>query len=178
MALKNADARRRGRNPVVKEVMKKGIEKYANERLVPGAGVRKARQWHDIAVGENVPVVVIYEKYLSGGGQEFSLSTRNNLATAWKHFLAFFSDGIAIQEVDRLWASKFATRYLPSCTTPKAPEGPGPATIRKTRRPFSPKDTAKLLKAECSGSSLVQRHIHKIKMSLHYLFGFASIFPK
>ncbi len=132
LALKNADALRRVRHPVAKGIIKESLEKHANEKLVPTVGVRKAQQWHDIAVGKNIPVSVIYEKYFADEGQRLSLSTQNNLATAWKHFLIFFPDGIAIQEVDRLWVSKFAAEYLPSCRTPKAPDGPGPATIRKT----------------------------------------------
>jgi hypothetical protein len=60
-----------------------------------------------------------------------SRSSLNNLETAIKEFKAFAGEEVSLQEVDRKMVGRFVTEFLPNKKGPKAPEGQGPATIRK-----------------------------------------------
>ena len=131
LALKNAEALRRVRHPVAKLAIREGIERYATEKIKPAAGFDKAKLWRDVARDEKIPLSLIHEKYLADEGKRLSRSSVNNLKTALKHFYAFAGEQISLQEVDRRFVGNFVMDYLPSLQTPQAPNGLGPASIRK-----------------------------------------------
>jgi len=88
-------------------------------------------RWFKLATGQATPLQAIYEKYRADKGQTLSQATLNDLKTAFNDFTDFVEGDVGLEEVDRRMVSDFAIDYLPNKATPKAPSGPGPATIRK-----------------------------------------------
>jgi hypothetical protein len=92
---------------------------------------RRALRWYRTAIGKRTPFKASYEQYKEDAGKTLSRSTLNNLSTAVKEFTDFAGDDVTMQEVDRRRVAGFVTEYLPNKKGPKAPNGQGPATIRK-----------------------------------------------
>ena len=101
------------------------------EKIEERAGYAKAKRWHEVATGEATPLKLAYEKYLADEGKEKSRSSLNNLATAIREFCEFAGEDVSLQGVDRRTVGDFVKDYLPTRKGPKAPEGQGPATIRR-----------------------------------------------
>lgn len=64
-------------------------------------------------------------------GKGLSLSTLNNLNTAIKEFCEFAGKDVVLKDVDGRMVALFVMDFLPNKKGPKAPNGQGPATIRK-----------------------------------------------
>lgn len=94
-------------------------------------GHAKAGRWYRVAAGMETPFKDLVDKYKADPDTALSLATLNNLATAVREFLEFAGEGVSIEEVDRRKVAEFLTDYLPKRKGPKAPQGQGPATIRK-----------------------------------------------
>ncbi|MCB9948193.1 MAG: tyrosine-type recombinase/integrase [Rhodospirillaceae bacterium] len=90
-----------------------------------------AFRWYQSVVGEVTPLRLAYEQYVAAKGQTLSQSTLNNLETAYRDFLAFAGQDVTMEQCDRRLIGDFLSDYLPGLTTPKAPNGPSPATIKK-----------------------------------------------
>lgn len=101
------------------------------EELEQRVGEKKAVRWFKAATGRHTPFSVACDKYKSDRGKAMSRSTLNNLDTAVKEFKDFAGDDVCLEEVDRRMVARFVTEFLPGKKGPKAPDGQGPATIRK-----------------------------------------------
>lgn len=128
-ALLQAEHYRRIDDEDYREAVEFGIQLEA-EKIAKSAGERRGYRWSKVAKGEATPLKATYEKYLEEDGAALSQSTRNNLATAVTEFLAFTDSDVTMEEVDRRKVAEFLT-HLRAKKGPKAPEGQGPATIRK-----------------------------------------------
>jgi integrase len=93
--------------------------------------VEKAGRWYRTAMGQETPFGTVVEQFEGDKGKRLSISSRNNLKTAVKEFKEFAGADVSMEEVDRRLVADFVTKFLPGKTGPKAPEGQGPATIRK-----------------------------------------------
>lgn len=101
------------------------------ESIEKKVGTQNAQRWARVALGDATPFQTAYKKYLDDAGQRLSLSSKNNLRTAVREFVAFAGDYVALEDVNHRTAAEFVTEYLPKQKTPKTPHGPSPATIRK-----------------------------------------------
>lgn len=101
------------------------------EEIERQSGELVARRWMKTAKGNATPLQTIYQKYLNNRAAGLAKSTQNNLKTAYDDFLSFAGKDIVIEEVDRRLVAEFVTEWLPKQKSPKAPDGPSPATIRK-----------------------------------------------
>jgi integrase len=101
------------------------------EALEKRVGEKRAVRWYKTAVGEVTPFSTACEQYKTDRGKALSPSSLNNLETAIKEFKAFAGEEVALQEVDRKMVGRFVADFLPNRKGPKAPDGQGPATIRK-----------------------------------------------
>jgi len=101
------------------------------EKIERRAGVPKASRWYKTAMGLSTPLETVFDQYKADAGAALSLSSINNLNTAIREFLEFVGEDTSLEEVDRRKVAEFVTRHLPNKKGPKAPEGQGPATIRK-----------------------------------------------
>jgi integrase len=101
------------------------------ERLERRVGEQKAIRWYKVASGQRSPLKDVIDQYKEDAGKTMSLSSLNNLRTAINEFLAFAGEDVALEEVDRRMVAEFVTKVLPNKKGPKAPDGQGPATIRK-----------------------------------------------
>ncbi len=117
-------------DPKHRETIEHGLL-VAAEQIEARAGHRKATRWYKAATGQRSPLKEVIEQYKADAGKTMSLSTLNNLNTAIKEFLAYAGEDVALEEVDRRMVGDFVTRVLPNKKGPKAPNGQGPATIRK-----------------------------------------------
>lgn len=120
-------------------VVAEDLEEKIAKRLTPKLGSeqakeraeRKAVRWYKAAIGERTPVKAAHEQYSADRGKSLSKPSLNNLDTAIKEFLLFAGDDVCLQDVDRRKVAAFVSEFLPNRKGPKAPEGQGPATIRK-----------------------------------------------
>lgn len=117
-------------DPDMREAVEDALVLQA-ERLEKTLGERKAVQWYKAATGQHTPFVEACERYKADGGKGLSLSTVNNLNTAVKEFCEFVGKDVALEDVDGRMVARFVTEFLPNKKGPKAPNGQGPATIRK-----------------------------------------------
>lgn len=101
------------------------------EKLESRVGPKKAARWYRTATGQSTPFSAACEKYKADRGKALSKSSLNNLNTTIKEFKEFAGDDVSLEQVDRGLAARFVTEFLPNRKGPKAPEGQGPATIRK-----------------------------------------------
>ena len=101
------------------------------EELEKKVGEKKAVRWYKTATGERTPFATACARYKLDGGKGLSRSSLNNLDTAVNEFKQFAGDDVCLEEVDRRMVARFVTEFLPTRKGPKAPEGQGPATIRK-----------------------------------------------
>lgn len=104
------------------------------ERLAERIGLEDASQWYRIATGQAEPQPLlkdVFDQYLSVRGPTLSLSTRNNFRTAAKEFLIFAGEKVELPAVTRKMCRRFVREFLPGRKNPRAPEGQGPATIKR-----------------------------------------------
>jgi integrase len=101
------------------------------DQVEKARGERQAIRWYKTATGKHTPFTKACEQYKEDGGKGLSLSTLNNLNTAIKEFCEFAGKDIALEDVDGRMVARFVTEFLPNKKGPKAPNGQGPATIRK-----------------------------------------------
>lgn len=101
------------------------------DRIEARAGTKKSSRWYKTAMGISTPLTDVCDQYKEDAGKAQSLSTINNFNTALKEFLAFAGAEVSIEDVDRRMVAEFVTKHLPNKKGPKAPQGQGPATIRK-----------------------------------------------
>lgn len=94
-------------------------------------GAEYAGRWYDAATGQKTPLTMVYERYLAGRVGALSQSTLNNLRTAIREFLEYAGNEVMIEDVDRRMVAGFVDEHLPKQTSSRAPDGPGPATVRK-----------------------------------------------
>lgn len=90
-----------------------------------------AARWYKVVTGQITPLKLAYEKYVAEKGRSLSRSSLNNLRTAYTEFLAFAGQDITLEDCDRRLIGRFVSEYLPNLRGPKAPNGQGPATIKK-----------------------------------------------
>ncbi len=117
-------------DPRQRETVEQAIAIEA-EQIEKRAGRQKASRWYKTAMGIGKPLKDICDQYKEDAGKTMSLSTLNNLNTAIKELLAFAGEEVSIQEVDAQKVYEFVVKHLPNKKGPKAPNGQGPATIRK-----------------------------------------------
>jgi integrase len=103
----------------------------AAEQVEKVRGEKQSIRWYKTATGKHTPFVEACEQYKGDGGKGLSLSTINNLSTAIKEFCEFAGKDVALEDVDGRMVARFITEFLPNRKGPKAPNGQGPATIRK-----------------------------------------------
>jgi integrase len=96
------------------------------KKLEKTVGEKKAVRWFKTAAGERTPFKAAFSRYQEDRGKSLSKSSLNNLETAAKEFLELAGEDVSLEEVAR-----FVTDFLPNKKGPKAPDGQGPATIRK-----------------------------------------------
>jgi integrase len=101
------------------------------EELEKKVGEKRAVRWYKTATGAMTPFTAACEQYKADRGKALSRSTLNNLDTAIREFKEFAGKDVSLQEVDIRLVARFVTEYLPNKKSPKAPQGQGPATIRK-----------------------------------------------
>ncbi len=101
------------------------------KELAKKQGTDKALRWYKTATGERTPFATAIQSYKKDGGKGLSKSTLLNLDTAVREFKEFAGQDVCLEEVDRRMVARFVTEHLPAQKTPRAPDGPGPATIRK-----------------------------------------------
>lgn len=94
-------------------------------------GERKAVRWYKAAVGERTPFAATCDQYKADRGKTLSKSSINNLNTAVSEFKEHAGEDVCLEEIDRRMVADFVTKFLPARKGPKAPDGQGPATIRK-----------------------------------------------
>jgi integrase len=103
----------------------------AAERIEKRQGTEKAVRWYKAATGQRTPFGTACDQYKADRGKALGKTTLNNLNTAAKEFKEFAGEDVCLEEVDRRLVARFVTEFLPNKKGPKAPEGQGPATIRK-----------------------------------------------
>ncbi|HEY1721059.1 MAG TPA: tyrosine-type recombinase/integrase [Magnetospirillaceae bacterium] len=101
------------------------------EKLEKKVGTKKAVRWYKTATGERTPFGATVQQFKADRGKALSQSSLNNLDTAVKEFKEFAGEDVTMEEVTRRMAGQFVTQFLPDKKGPKAPDGQGPATIRK-----------------------------------------------
>ena len=84
-----------------------------------------------MATGQRTPFKEACDRFKEDAGKNLSTSTLNNLTTAINEMLEFAGKDISLEEIDRRKVAGFVTQFLPNRKSPKAPDGQGPATIRK-----------------------------------------------
>ena len=102
--------------------------------LIPKIGEEKASRYYRIAMGYETPGKLLSEVFKEDREKRqppLSVSTINNLKTVEREFLDFAGAEIELLQVKREKAAEFVDDYLPQLRSPKAPNGPGPATIAK-----------------------------------------------
>jgi len=115
------------------------LERKLATKLAPKLGEAKAKRqagekasrWYRTATGKQTPFKTALESFKSDKGKSLSRSSLNNLDTATKEFLAFAGPDVSMEDVNRRTVAEFVTEFLPNRRGPKAPDGQGPATIRK-----------------------------------------------
>lgn len=103
----------------------------AAEELEKKIGETKASRWYKTAIGLQTPFAAVCEQYKADRGKALSKSTLNNLNTAIAEFREYAGADVCLEDVDRRMVAGFVTEFLPARKGPKAPDGQGPATIRK-----------------------------------------------
>ncbi len=101
------------------------------EKIEKREGEKKAVRWYKTATGERTPFAAAFKSYKADRGKNLSRSTLNNLATAAGEFKECFGADVCLEEIGRREVARFVTEFLPQRKGPKAPDGQGPATIRK-----------------------------------------------
>ena len=94
-------------------------------------GTKRAVRWFKAATGQRMPFKIAAERYKADKGRAHAKGTLNSLNTTIKEFMEFAGEGVCLEDVDRRMAGEFVATYLPNRKTPKAPNGQGPASIRK-----------------------------------------------
>ncbi len=138
-SLRNMDDEQRGDIELVLYDQAKNLEHKLARRLTAkkgkakarAAAVEKASRWYRTAMGQETPFVAVFDQYKADKGKALSRSSLNNLDTAAKEFREHAGKDVSMDEVDRRVVAEFVTKFLPSKRGPKAPDGQGPATIRK-----------------------------------------------
>jgi len=97
----------------------------------PRIGSDKAKQWLNVVTGKATPVRPLAEKYLKEHEGKLGKSTLNNLNMALRELYEFGGKDVLAETVDRAFVAALVTDFLPNRTSPKAPNGQGPATIKK-----------------------------------------------
>jgi integrase len=117
-------------DPAKREAAEWALINVAEEvEKVRGEG--HAVRWYKAATGKRTPFLEACDQYKADGGKGLSLSTLNNLNTAIREFHEFAGKDVALEDVDGRMVARFVTEFLPNKKGPKAPNGQGPATIRK-----------------------------------------------
>lgn len=101
------------------------------EHIEKVRGEKQAIRWYKTATGKHTPFKQACEQYKTDGGKGLSPTTLNNLNTVIKEFCAFAGQDVNLEDVDGRMVTRFVTQFLPNKKGPKAPNGQGPATIRK-----------------------------------------------
>ncbi len=115
----------------LEQKMAKRLEKKHGRAAAKKIAAQRAVRWYKTAYGERTPFDAAVKQYKTDKGKTLSRSTLNNLDTAAKEFMEYAGADVCLQDVDRRMVAGFVTEFLPSKKGPKAPEGQGPATIRK-----------------------------------------------
>lgn len=121
---------RRIEDPTTREAVQTAISNQA-EKLETRIGERKAVTWYKVATGERTPFKEACDRYKEDAGKALSTSTLNNLNTAINEFMEFAGKDACLEEINRRKVAEFVTKFLPNRKSPRAPNGQGPATIRK-----------------------------------------------
>ena len=113
-----------------RELILEGIERDAEE-IERKAGAKKANRWAIIATGKGFPLTEARDKYLADRGKALATSTQAELRKATAQLIEFAGEGVTLQDIDTRNAGRFVTDFLPTQTSPRAPNGPSPATVQK-----------------------------------------------
>lgn len=119
------------RNDTEKKILSGFTAGVAKAELEPRIGPEKAKLWHKAASGKATPISFLAEKFTAECEGKKSKSYINNFKTVLNELYEFGGKLLAAEDVERSFAASFVTEFLPNRKSPKAPNGQGPATIRK-----------------------------------------------
>lgn len=101
------------------------------EKIESRKGPKEAKRWYKRQTTGALTLSDAHDRYVATAGKSLAKSSLSNLKTAVSNLTKFVGEDVLLEEITELQAFEFATEFLPSQKSPKAPEGPIPATIRR-----------------------------------------------